>query len=410
MVLRIAQRNSLRRSLYPSTIRLDLTPVSYKSFGKVYLTMTLTAEPVNSAHISDDTAGVFDRADYLRDYPHEQVSFFQDPASGLKAIVAIHSTTLGPALGGTRFYPYADESSAVTDVLRLSRGMTYKAAVAGVDLGGGKAVIIGDPATAKSAELLGAYAKFVQTLGGRYITAGDVGTNSDDLDVIGLGTDFVVGRNAKAGGSGDSAPMTALGVFQSLLAAAQAHWGSRDLAGKTVGVEGTGKVGYELIKLLLADGATVLATDVNATALDRVKADFPQVQIVDSAIDADLDVYAPCAMGATLSHATAEAITAAVICGAANNQLTEPEVESVLSERGITWVPDYVANGGGLIQVAGELKEHTAEQVRAQVEKIFDTVAEILAKAKAEAILAGDAADSVAEARIAQAVRLRTAS
>ena len=167
--------------------------------------MTLTAEPVNSVVSHDDTAGVFDRADYLRDYPHEQVSFFQDPASGLKAIVAIHSTTLGPALGGTRFYPYSDESAAVTDVLRLSRGMTYKAAVAGVDLGGGKAVIIGDPATAKTDELLGAYAKFVQTLGGRYITAGDVGTNSNDLDIIGRNTDFVVGRNATVGGSGDSA-------------------------------------------------------------------------------------------------------------------------------------------------------------------------------------------------------------
>ncbi|MDN5546605.1 MAG: valine dehydrogenase, partial [Rhodococcus sp. (in: high G+C Gram-positive bacteria)] len=188
--------------------------------------MTLTAEPVNSVVSHDDTAGVFDRADYLRDYPHEQVSFFQDPASGLKAIVAIHSTTLGPALGGTRFYPYSDESAAVTDVLRLSRGMTYMAAVAGVDLGGGKAVIIGDPATAKTDELLGAYAKFVQTLGGRYITAGDVGTNSNDLDIIGRNTDFVVGRNATVGGSGDSAPMTALGVFQSMRAAAQSHWGT----------------------------------------------------------------------------------------------------------------------------------------------------------------------------------------
>ncbi|OYD71357.1 Glu/Leu/Phe/Val family dehydrogenase [Rhodococcus sp. OK302] len=369
--------------------------------------MTLTAEPVNSVatHNSDDSAGVFDRADYLRNYPHEQVSFFQDPESGLKAIVAIHSTTLGPALGGTRFYPYADESAAVTDVLRLSRGMTYKAAIAGVDLGGGKAVIIGDPATVKSERLLGAYAKFVQTLGGRYITAGDVGTNSDDLDVIGRGTDFVVGRNAKVGGSGDSAPMTALGVFQSMVAAAQAHWGSRSLAGKTVGVEGTGKVGYELIKLLLADGASVLATDVNAAALDRVKTDFPSVKIVDSVIDADLDVYAPCAMGATLTDASARSITADVICGAANNQLTVPEIESILSERGITWVPDYVANGGGLIQVAGELKDLTAQQVKDQVEKIFDTVTEIFAKAKADGILAGDAADAVAEARIAKAVQ-----
>ncbi|WP_069147285.1 Glu/Leu/Phe/Val family dehydrogenase [Rhodococcus erythropolis] len=368
--------------------------------------MTLTAEPVNSVVSHDDTAGVFDRADYLRDYPHEQVSFFQDPASGLKAIVAIHSTTLGPALGGTRFYPYSDESAAVTDVLRLSRGMTYKAAVAGVDLGGGKAVIIGDPATAKTDELLGAYAKFVQTLGGRYITAGDVGTNSNDLDIIGRNTDFVVGRNATVGGSGDSAPMTALGVFQSMRAAAQSHWGTPSLAGKAVGVEGTGKVGYELIKLLLADGATVLATDVNAGALDRVKADFPQVSIVDSIIDADLDVYAPCAMGATLTDTTARSIKAEVVCGAANNQLTVPEVENILRDRGITWTPDYVANGGGLIQVAGELKGNSAEEVKLKVEKIFDTVTEIFAKSKNDGILAGEAADAVAEVRIAEAARV----
>lgn len=375
--------------------------------------MTLTADPVNSVvsrdvASHDDTAGVFDRADYLRDYPHEQVSFFQDPASGLKAIVAIHSTTLGPALGGTRFYPYADETAAVTDVLRLSRGMTYKAAVAGVDLGGGKAVIIGDPATAKTDELLGAYARFVQTLGGRYITAGDVGTNSDDLDVIGRGTDFVVGRNSEVGGSGDSAPMTALGVFQSMRAAAQSHWGSTSLAGKTVGVEGAGKVGYELIKLLVADAAVVFATDVNAGALDRVEADFPQVRIVDSVIDVDLDVYAPCAMGATLSEDAARSINADIVCGAANNQLTAPEVENILHGRGITWTPDYVANGGGLIQVAGELKGDSAAAVRLKVEKIFDTVTEIFAKSKADGILAGDAADAVAEVRIAEAARVAT--
>ncbi|MGC0363125.1 valine dehydrogenase (NAD+) [Rhodococcus sp. 27YEA15] len=367
--------------------------------------MTLTAEPVNSVATQEVSSEIFDRSDYLREYPHEQITFFQDPASGLKAIVAIHSTTLGPALGGTRFYPYADESSAVTDVLRLSRGMTYKAAVAGVDLGGGKAVIVGDPASLKSEELLSAYAKFVQTLGGRYITAGDVGTNSNDLDVMGRHTEFVVGRNTEAGGSGDSAPMTALGVFVSMRAAAQSHWGSASLAGKTVGVEGTGKVGYELIKLLVAEGATVLATDVYSPALDRVKADFPQVTVVGSVIDAELDVYAPCAMGATLSDVTARSITAEVVCGAANNQLTVPAVEQVLRDRGITWTPDYVANGGGLIQVAGELKGSSAAEVTAAVEKIFDTVAEIFTKAESDSILAGAAADAVAEARIAEAAR-----
>lgn len=377
--------------------------------GKVYPAMSLAADLVNSvvSQPVGSMAGVFDRADYVRDYPHEQVSFFQDEESGLKAIIAIHSTALGPALGGTRFYPYADESSAVTDVLRLSRGMTYKAAVAGVELGGGKAVIIGDPEIMKSEKLLGAYARCVETLGGRYITAGDVGTNSDDLDVIGRGTEFVVGRNAAVGGSGDSAPMTALGVFRSMLAAAQERWGLSNLAGKTVGVEGVGKVGFELITLLLADGASVLTTDVNAAAVERVKRKFPRVQIADSVIDADIDIYAPCAMGATVSDVTARVIRADVICGAANNQLTHPEVEAILDRRGITWVPDYVANGGGLIQVAGELKGLTAQQVRSRVEKMFDTVTEIFGKSKADGILAGDAADAIAEERIAQAVMLR---
>ncbi|MFC9765460.1 Glu/Leu/Phe/Val dehydrogenase [Rhodococcus jostii] len=363
--------------------------------------MTLTAERHDTA--LPENAGVFERTDFPTDTAHEQVTFFQDPATGLKAIVAIHDTTLGPALGGTRFYPYADEAAALKDVLRLSRGMTYKSAIAGVDLGGGKAVIIGDPATGKSEALLEAYARFVQTLGGRYITAGDVGTNSDDLDVMGRATDYVVGRNTSAGGSGDSAPMTALGVFQGMRAAAQAKWGTASLAGRTVGVEGTGKVGYQLIKLLLADGASVVATDVNAAALDRVARDFPEVKIASSVIGQELDVYAPCAMGATLTDESVAAITAQVICGAANNQLAHPAVEHDLGERGITWVPDYVANGGGLIQVAGERLGTSADDVRAQVEKIFATVVQILDVAKRDGILAGAAADAVAEARIAAA-------
>ncbi|WP_422331557.1 Glu/Leu/Phe/Val family dehydrogenase [Rhodococcus sp. (in: high G+C Gram-positive bacteria)] len=351
----------------------------------------------------ESPAGVFERTDFPADSAHEQVTYFQDPATGLKAIVAIHDTTLGPALGGTRFYPYADEAAALKDVLRLSRGMTYKAAIAGVDLGGGKAVIIGDPASAKSEALLEAYARFVQALGGRYITAGDVGTNSDDLDIMGRATEYVVGRNTAAGGSGDSAPMTALGVFQGMRAAARTQWGSPGLAGRLVGVEGTGKVGYRLVELLRADGASVIATDVNATALDLVARDFPDVVVAPRVIDQDIDVYAPCAMGATLTDASVAAIRAKVICGAANNQLAHPAVEQALGDRGIIWVPDYVANGGGLIQVAGERVGTPAEVVRAQVERIFETVVEIFDIARRDGVLAGAAADSLAEARIAAA-------
>ncbi|AOW93094.1 valine dehydrogenase [Rhodococcus sp. WMMA185] len=363
--------------------------------------MTLTLE--RRATTAHRNVGVFGRADFPAGSAHEQVTFFQDRATGLEAIVAIHDTTLGPALGGTRFYPYADEAAALKDVLRLSRGMTYKSAIAGVDLGGGKAVIIGDPATGKSEALLESYARFVQTLGGRYITAGDVGTNSDDLDIMGRATDYVVGRNTAAGGSGDSAPMTALGVFQGMKAAAQAKWGSPSLAGRSVGVEGTGKVGYQLIKLLLADGASVIATDVNSDALDRVARDFPEVTIAPSVIDRVLDVYAPCALGATLTGESVSVIAADVICGAANNQLADTAVERAIGDRGIVWVPDYVANGGGLIQVAGERLGTSAEEVRAQVEKIFATVVRILDVAQREGVLAGAAADVLAEARLAAA-------
>ncbi|WP_072688259.1 Glu/Leu/Phe/Val family dehydrogenase [Rhodococcus marinonascens] len=363
--------------------------------------MTLTAERYDTE--LHRNVGVFERTDFPADSAHEQVTFFQDPATGLKAIIAIHDTTLGPALGGTRYYPYADEAAALKDVLRLSRGMTYKSAIAGVDLGGGKAVIIGDPATGKSEALLEAYARFVQTLGGRYITAGDVGTNSDDLDVMGRATDYVVGCNTAAGGSGDSAPMTALGVFHGMRAAAQAKWGSPSLAGRTVGVEGAGKVGYQLIKLLLADGASVVATDVNAAALERVARDYREVTIAPAVIDRAVDVYAPCAMGATLTGESVAAITAEVICGAANNQLADTAVEHDLADRGIIWVPDYVANGGGLIQVAGERLGTSTKDVRTQVEKIFATVVQILDVAKREGILAGAAADAVAETRLAAA-------
>ncbi len=345
-------------------------------------------------------AGVFARSHEVSARSHEQVVFCEDDRTGLKAIIAIHSTALGPALGGTRYYPYASEAAALEDVLRLSWGMTYKAAAAGVNLGGGKAVIIGDPAVHKTEALLAAYARFVETLGGRYITAGDVGTNTDDLDIIGKHTGHVTGRSKAAGGSGDSARLTALGVFHSMRAGAESVWGQPTLAGRTVGVEGVGKVGRELIALLLEDGAEVCVTDVNEAALQQVSQAHPAVRLLSSVATAPVDVYAPCALGGTLTAASVADIEAKLVCGAANNQLATPAVEDALGERGITWVPDFVANAGGLIQVEGELRRADAAAVEADVTRIFDRCRDILAAARTEGIGSGAAANRFAERRL----------
>ena len=336
---------------------------------------------------------------------HERVVFADDAESGLRAIIAIHSTALGPALGGTRFYPYADEQAALTDVLRLSRGMTYKAAVAGLDLGGGKAVIVGDPTSLKSDELLRAYGRLVESLGGDYITAGDVGTTSADMDVIGTTTSHVVARTVANGGSGDSAPLTALGVFHAMRAAAEHIWGSPSLTGRTVGVEGVGKVGRHLVDLLVVDGARVMICDVDSGATTAVQRAHPQVTVAEQVIELDLDVYAPCALGATLTPKTVAALRSSIVCGAANNQLLTAEVENDLHARSITWVPDYVANSGGLIQVAGERLRTAPADVRDQVIAVQETVAWILAHAADHRTTPGAAADHLADTRLAAARR-----
>jgi len=353
-----------------------------------------------SADPRDTADGVFGRSRRLSDRPHEQVLFHEDAATGLRAIVAVHSTALGPALGGTRFRSYRNEGEALDDVLRLSRGMTYKAAVAGVDLGGGKAVILGDPDVLKTEALLEAYGRFVDTLGGRYITAADVGTHARDLDVVGRRTRYTVGRTAGAGGSGDSSPLTALGVFQAMRAGAEHVWGTGALAGRVVGVEGLGKVGRELVRLLVDDGAQVVATDVDAAALTRVVDEFPDVRAAGSVVDAAVDIYAPCALGGTLTAAVGSAFRGRLVCGAANNQLATPDVERILCDRGVTWVPDYVANAGGLIQVAGEVDGTGPAAARSRVEAIADRVREIFGLAATLGVAPGAAADRIAEARI----------
>lgn len=345
-------------------------------------------------------SGVFDRSGLLSDRPHEQVVFHEDPATGLRAIVAIHSTALGPALGGTRFHAYSDEGAALDDVLRLSRGMTYKAAVAGVDLGGGKAVIIGDPAELKSDALLESYGRFVETLAGRYITAADVGTNATDLDVVGRRTRHAVGRTAAAGGLGDSSPLTALGVFHAMRAGAEMVWGTASLDGRVVGVEGIGKVGRELVRLLVEDGARIVISDVDPVSLAAVADSFPSVRVADSVLESRLEVYAPCALGGTVTRSVAASCEARLVCGAANNQLATPDVEEALRDRGVTWIPDYVANAGGLIQVAGEVDGTGLDVATARVVAIGDRVREIIDVAADLGVTPGAAADRIAEARI----------
>ena len=343
-------------------------------------------------------------------HEHEQVVFANDEATGLRAIIAIHSTALGPALGGTRFYPYASTDAAIEDALNLSRGMSYKAALAGLDLGGGKAVIIGDPTTLKSEGLLRAYGRFVQSLNGRYYTACDVGTNSLDMDHIGRECDFVTGRTVAHGGAGDSSVLTAFGVFQGMRAAAAATWGTDSLAGRTVGVAGVGKVGKHLVRHLIEDGATVVVTDVHQPSVDQVRDELPQVTSVattEALVASPLDVYAPCALGHALSDDVVEVLSASIVCGAANNQLAHPGVEKRLEERGILYAPDYCVNSGGLIQVADELEGFSFDRAQQRAAGIFETTQAVFELARTDDVPPAIAADRLAERRMHDVGRLR---
>lgn len=356
-------------------------------------------------HATRRGESIFD-PDAGEDSAPERLIYAQDRSTGLKAIISVHSTALGPAYGGTRFYPYRDEQAAVTDVLRLSRGMTYKAAAAGLNVGGGKAVIIGDPAEIKTPALLEAYGELVESLGGTFITGGDVGTTSEDVDIIGRRTEHVGTRTPARGGSGDSGPLTAFGVFQAMRAAASHVWGAPHLEGRCVGVEGLGKVGFHLARLLVDGGAHVLASDLSPAARDRVQAELPDVRLVDDVSSHhDLDVYAPCALGATLSISSARSLRAEVVCGAANNQLVTPDVEDELVARGITWVPDYVASAGGLIQGVVEKDGGDELVARQRVARVFETVDSILSTAERDRTTPGRAAQQLAQMRLDAASR-----
>jgi valine dehydrogenase (NAD+) len=342
---------------------------------------------------------------------HEQVVFCSDEESGLRAVIAIHSTALGPALGGTRFYPYPDEQTAVADALALSKAMSYKNSLAGLDLGGGKAVIIGDPRTDKTEALLRAYGRFVEALGGRYLTACDVGTYNADLDVVARETRFAHGRSEAYGGCGDSSVLTAYGVFQGMRAAAQHCWGKPTLAGRTVAVAGVGKVGAWLVDHLVADGADVVVTDVDPAAVERVRARHPDVRSVpDTAtlVRTPQDVYAPCALGRALDEETVAVLPAHIVCGGANNQLASPEVAEQLIERGILYAPDYLVNAGGVIQVEDERHGFSFDRAKAKASGIFDVALRVFAEADAVGVAPAVAADRLAEERMRSVGRLAT--
>ena len=339
---------------------------------------------------------------------HEQVAFCHDPATGLRAIIGIYSTALGPALGGTRFYPYASEEAALQDVLRLSRSMAYKNALSGLDHGGGKAVIIGDPAKDKNEALLRAYGRFVESLGGRYVTAADVGTYVADMDVVGKETRFATGRSEANGGAGDSSVLTAYGVFQGMRASAAHVWGRPSLAGKTVGIAGVGKVGRLLTALLLEDGARVVVTDVDGAAVEALREKHHEIDVAaDTAalVRSALDVYAPCALGGALDDATVQVLNAKVVCGAANNQLVVEGADGTaqaLMNRGITYAPDFLVNAGGVIQVSDELHGFDFARAKQRTTGIFDATASVLRVAADLGISPAAAADHLAEERMAQ--------
>jgi valine dehydrogenase (NAD+) len=336
---------------------------------------------------------------------HEQVVFCHDRPTNLRAIIALHSTALGPGLGGTRFVPYPSTGAALKDALDLSRAMAYKNALAGLDHGGGKGVIIGDPSRDKSEALLRAYGRFVASLGGRYVTACDVGTYVADMDVVARECRWTTGRSEAEGGAGDSSVLTAVGVFQGMRAGALVRWGSAALSGRLVGVSGVGKVGRHLVPLLLGDGARVVVHDVDDQAVRRVLGEHAQVRAVATADDLFaelLDVYAPCALGHALTDDAAAKMPAELICGGANNQLAHPEVADLLASREVLYCPDYCVNAGGVIQVADELRGFSFARARAKAEGIYETTLQVLRNAEEAGITPAEAADRLAERRISE--------
>jgi leucine dehydrogenase len=341
----------------------------------------------------------------LEEHQHEQVSLCYEPSSGYRGIIVIHDSTLGPALGGTRFWSYQSDREALIDCLRLARGMTYKAAVAGLNLGGGKSVIIGDNKTKQREPIFRAHGRHVESLHGRYITAEDVGTSVGDMEYIRAETDHVTGL---IGRSGDPSPVTAFGVYRGIKACATHRYGSDSLSGKTIAIQGCGHVGYFLAQLLQREGANLVVTDIDYTKVQKVVDDFHATAVPPTEIiGVKADVFAPCALGGVINDETLPKLQVEIVAGGANNQLAEERHGDALEARGITYAPDYVINGGGLINVNAELNGWTMERARSKAGEIYDTILRVFEIAAEERIPSYRAADRLAEQRIAAIAKVR---
>ncbi|MBX6364400.1 MAG: Glu/Leu/Phe/Val dehydrogenase [Gemmatimonadetes bacterium] len=343
--------------------------------------------------------------DLIDMHGHEQVVFWNEPAAGYRGIIAIHNTTLGPALGGTRFWNYASDLEALVDVLRLSRGMTYKAAVTGLNLGGGKSVIIGDPKVKRRELIFRAHGRAVESLKGRYITAEDVGTGVEDMDFVHMETEYVAGI---AGGSGDPSPVTAYGVYRGIKACAREKWGSDDLSGVSVAVQGLGHVGYHVCRFLAEEGARLVVTDIDEDRIERVVEELGAEPVGPERIySVEAQIFAPCALGAVVNDQTLPQFKFEIIAGAANNQLAESRHGDELQAKGILYAPDYVINAGGLINVYGELNGWTAERAKRKAGEIYDTLLQLFEISKEQGVPTHVAADKLAERRIEQVGKLQ---
>lgn len=348
--------------------------------------------------------------DYMEAHGHEQLAVWSDPSAGLRAFVAIHDTTLGPSLGGTRIWPYATEDEALLDVLRLAQAMTYKSAAAGLPLGGGKGLIIADSRTQKTEAMFRSYGRFVDSLGGRYITTEDVGATPQDIEWASRETRHVVGLSKEIGGSGNPSQMTGYGIFQGMRAAARHVWGSDSLEGRTVAVQGFGNVATSLSAHLLEAGARLIVTDIDETKRARA-AELDGVTVVapDAILAHECDVLAPCALGGILHAETIAALRCSIVCGGANNQLREDADALRLKERGILYAPDYIVNAGGVINVSFELAPggYNADAAREKTSHIYDTMQQVIATADQQDVTTAEAADMLARSRLEEARRAR---
>ena len=346
--------------------------------------------------------------DYMGQYGHEQMVMCIDPLVGLKAIIVIHDTTLGPACGGTRIWPYETEEEAIQDVLRLARAMTYKSAAAGLPLGGGKAVIVADSHTQKTEALLRAYGRFVDTLGGRYLTTTDVGITSRDLEYIHEETRHVMGLPTTAGGSGDTSVMTGLGIYMGMKACAMEVWGSDSLKDKKIAMQGFGKVATYTAHHLEKEGARLVVTDIYESALDKARSMGFKTVAPDEIYDVDCDIFSPCALGGVLNHETVPRLKCHIVAGGANNQLLNDDDGLELHRRGILYAPDYIINAGGVINVAAEVgMSYNPDRAREKTERIFEIMSRVIKISKQDEIPTSQAADRLAEERLASVRAIR---